>query len=79
MRVQAERCVRVGEEHHAIVVRLRAQIEEREIKPIEAFRADYDAVVVFANSEPCRLLKRLAFNCHWSNVVIREIPRPGSR
>ncbi len=71
--------IRVGQERHAIAVRLRVQVEERESAPIEAFMADYDAVVVFANPQPRRMMERLAANFHWSNVVIREIPTPESR
>ena len=71
--------VKVRGERHAIVVRLSVQIDEREMRPIEAFRSDYDAVVVFANPAPRRLIERLAANLHWSKVVVREIPTPESR
>jgi hypothetical protein len=71
--------VSVRGERHAIVVRLRSQIEEREIKPIEAHMARYDAVIVFAKPNPRRLIERLAANLHWSKVVVRELPTPESR
>ncbi len=72
--------VTVGRERHAIVVKLTVQVEEREISPIEALMASYDAVIVFANPEPRRLMERLATDRHWSKrVVIRDIPTPDSR
>lgn len=71
--------VRVRGERHAVVVRLRAQVDEREMRPIEAFRADYDAVVVFAAPAARRAFERLAANHHWSKVVVRDIPTSESR
>jgi hypothetical protein len=71
--------VGVGKERHAIVVKLGVQLEEREVNPIEAFRADYDAVIVFAKPEPRRFIERLAANRHWSRLVIRDLPTPESR
>jgi hypothetical protein len=71
--------VSVRGERHAVVVRLRVQTDEREIRPIEAFRAGYDAVVVFAAPGAQRAIERLAANLHWSKVVVREIPTPESR
>lgn len=71
--------VKVRKERHAIVVKLSTQIEEREVNPIEAFRARYDAVIVFAKPAPYRMIKRLIADHHWTKVVLQEFPSPESR
>lgn len=71
--------IKVRKERHAIVVRLGVQVEEREINPIEAFRARYDAVIVFAKPEGYRLIKRLIADRHWTKVVVQELPTPESQ
>lgn len=71
--------IKVREECHAVVVRMRSQEDEREIRPLEAHMAIYDAVIVFANPGPRQAIKRLAVDRHWGKVVVRDLPTPESR
>jgi len=69
----------VGCERHAIMVKLGAQVPEREATPIEAHLARYDAVVIFAKPDPRRLIERLRIERHWTRkVIVRDIPTADS-
>ena len=68
--------VEVGRERHAIIVRLRAQAEERERGILETHMARHDAVVAFAAPAPRKQLERLQAEHHWPKLVIRDIPQP---
>lgn len=68
--------VEIGRERHAIIVRLRAQAEEREREILETHMARHDAVVAFCRPQPRKQLERLRADHHWPRLVIRDIPRP---
>lgn len=68
--------VEIGAERHAIVLCLRASDQERVRAIIETHMARYDAVIVFANPKPRKLLQRLAAQHHWPKLVVRNIPKP---
>jgi hypothetical protein len=68
--------VEIGREHHAILVKLRAQSEERDRAILETHMARYDAVIAFCERAPRRRLERLAAEHHWPKLVVRDIPRP---
>jgi hypothetical protein len=66
--------VEIGGERHAIVLCLRASDQRRVRAIIETHMARYDAVIVFANPKPRKLLQRLAAQHHWPKLVIRPPP-----
>jgi MarR family len=68
--------VEIGGERHAIVIRLRAQAEEREREILETHMARHDATVAFCRLQPRKRLTRLATEHHWPRLVIRDIPQP---
>ncbi|HET7054210.1 MAG TPA: hypothetical protein VFI09_09895 [Solirubrobacterales bacterium] len=66
--------VEIGRERHAVVVRLRAQAEERDRAILETHMARHDAVIAFCTATVRKRLERLAAEHHWPKLVVRDIP-----
>lgn len=68
--------IEIGGERHAVEVYLgRRQKSTLRAKLSERCRR-YDAVVVFANPVPRRMVQRLAAEYRWPNLLVRPIPKP---
>jgi hypothetical protein len=65
--------VKVGDEHHAIEVRLAPGLESRVEEMIWRRLADYDAVVCFSAPGAKRQLERLAERHHWPRLSIQDL------
>ena len=71
--------VEIGAERHAILVKRRPQLPEREREILETHMARHDAVIAFCESKPRNLLRRLQAEHHWPKLVVRQIPKPPPR
>jgi AcrR family transcriptional regulator len=69
--------VEIGEERHAIQVRLAASSVSALEDMVEHHSANYDAIVCFCAPPAYRQLKRQACVHHWPKLVLRHLPQPG--
>lgn len=68
--------VEIGRERHAIVVKRRTHMPERERDIVESLTRTYDALIAFCAPGAANLYQRLAAEHHWPKLVIRPIPQP---
>jgi DNA-binding MarR family transcriptional regulator len=66
--------IQIGDEHHAIEVRLAPSLESRIEELIWRRLSDYDAMVCFCAPSAKRQLERLEKAHHWPTLLVRGLP-----
>ena len=69
--------VEIGDEHHAIEVRLSVGPETKVLEQIQQRLYDYDAAVYFCAPRAMAQMERLAEKYRWPNLVVRGLPDGG--
>ena len=66
--------IEVGDERHAIEIRLNAGPEAKVLEQIERRLYDHDAAVYFCGPQALAQMKRLHEKYGWRNLVVRGLP-----
>ena len=69
--------VEIGDERHAIEIRLNAGPEAKVLEQIQWRLHDYDAAVYFCSSSAQTQVKRLQEKYGWPNLAVRGLPEGG--